>query len=281
MFTGPPGTGKTSLALAVSAAANAAGLCNEPKLTTATADWTSTDTVGAYRLTRQQELKYHPGQVVAAIEENSWLVIDELNRADIDKAIGQLFTVLSGQAVVLPFDDELDDEHVAVSIVPPGETPPPNTAPRQIAANWRLLATLNDRDRDLLFDMSEALMRRFAVIEVTPPDPSTWRAILGASGGTGLPAWDSALGRIHEAPALQERALGAAVLLDCMRHLRELVHLQGEDQGGLQEISGLQEALDVYIKPQLQTVGATVALDARALLRIEEGAGVGSSSVGS
>ncbi len=106
MFTGAPGTGKTSLALAVAAAASRAELCNEPMLTTGTADWTSADTVGAYRLTQAQELQFHPGHVVVAIEDERWLVIDELNRADIDKAIGQLFTALSGQAVVLPFDEK-------------------------------------------------------------------------------------------------------------------------------------------------------------------------------
>jgi len=36
-------------------------------------------------------------------QANNLLVIDELNRADIDKAFGQLFTLLSGQSVQLPY----------------------------------------------------------------------------------------------------------------------------------------------------------------------------------
>ena len=37
-----------------------------------------------------------------AIESGRWLVIDELNRSNFDRAFGQLFTVLSGSSVVLP-----------------------------------------------------------------------------------------------------------------------------------------------------------------------------------
>ena len=44
-----------------------------------------------------------PGLFVEAIESGRWLVIDELNRSNFDRAFGQLFTVLSGSAVVLPF----------------------------------------------------------------------------------------------------------------------------------------------------------------------------------
>jgi MoxR-like ATPase len=270
MFTGPPGTGKTSLALAVGAAANTAGLCHEPLLTTGTADWTSADTVGTDRLTRQQELTFHPGQVVNAIATDRWLVIDELNRADIDKAIGQLFTVLSGQAVVLPFDELQDDEYLPISIVPPGQQAPAHTTPTTMSPNWRLLATLNDRDRDLLFDMSEALMRRFAVIEVGPPSEAVWKRILKQSDGTGHPTWDTALRSITTAPALTERPIGAAVLLDCVRHLRQLVYLHDESEAALPELDGLQEVIDLYIKPQLGTVGASLSLDASALLSVAD-----------
>lgn len=266
MFTGPPGTGKTSLALAVAGAASNVGLSSEPLLTTGTADWTSADTVGTYRLSRQQELVFHPGQVIAAIAADRWLVIDELNRADIDKAIGQLFTVLSGQAVALPFEVLQDDEYLPISIVPPGQKAPDRTKPTIVPTNWRLLATLNDRDQDLLFDMSEALMRRFAVIEVGPPTRALWERILADCGGTGNERWDTALRRILEVPALRERPLGAAVLLDCVRHLRQTNALYEEQEQDVDDVEALQEVLDIYIKPQLGSSSASVALVAAQLL---------------
>lgn len=267
MFTGPPGTGKTSLALAAAATASRLGLCSPPMLTTGTADWTSVETVGAYRLARDGGLVFRPGHVVAAIEEDRWLVIDELNRADIDKAIGQLFTVLSGQAVVLPFDERVGDAELPISLVPPGELPPDNTSPRAITRNWRLLATLNDRDRDLLFDMSEALMRRFAIVEVDVPNAQTWREILRLSGGTGREIWNSAIEYLVTSGVLNARPVGPAVVLDAIYHLAELSQLGVEANETIDDVEGLQEAIDLYIRPQLRTIASEIEVSAQDLIQ--------------
>ena len=46
-------------------------------------------------------LRFRPGHVLSAIHGNEWLVLDEANRADMDKIFGGLLTWLSGQKVEL------------------------------------------------------------------------------------------------------------------------------------------------------------------------------------
>ena len=60
-----------------------------------------------------------------------------------------------------------------ISIVPYGVEPPEDTDVIRVPPRWRIIATMNVFDKNLLFDMSYALMRRFAFIEVTLAAPTT------------------------------------------------------------------------------------------------------------
>jgi hypothetical protein len=220
--------------------------------------------VGAYRLKPPNELEFSPGQLLQAIDENRWIVIDELNRADIDKAIGQFFTVLSGQPVVLPYIEDQEGELLPPAIVPPGKESPPNSHAHHVSDNWRVIATLNDRDRDLLFDMSEALIRRFAVIEVGPPSKERWAELLAARAATGRADLDRALSALSQ---LQGRPLGPAILIDCAAYLRSRLVVASETGEVIEAPELVDEALDMFIRPHLVNVTATEKTTLDAYLR--------------
>jgi len=114
------------------------------------------------------------GKHVVLIASGQWLVIDELNRSNFDGAFGPLFTVLAGQAVTLPY--KRVGFQSPISIVPLDGEAPADTDVVRVPEPWRLIATTNVFDRDLLFRLSYALMRRFASIEVESSSDDVIRA---------------------------------------------------------------------------------------------------------
>lgn len=273
ILTGAPGTGKSHLAQLLSH--DLFGY--EPMLVTATAEWSAFDIVGGLVpvMDDRGALTYtiRPGHVYEALRRNwfldpagrphrdvdgralrrpvdapggrargLWLIIDELNRADADKAFGELFSALESGALRVPR---------------PGAA---GTMLMPLPQDFRIIATLNTRDRHYLFTLSDALKRRFAFLELAPPaDPSHERAILLRRARTGLvdaglnpsdenlaEAVDRLLPFAQVVRAFQP--LGTAPLLAALRYVGAAGVLAGQPGG----VALLDEAVVAEILPQLE-----------------------------
>lgn len=266
ILTGPPGTGKTEIAQRVSAylASTYPYLFSGSQITTATADWSTFDTVGGYMPDAEagdaDSLAFSPGLILnrfkhrrEAYQRNESLVIDELNRADIDKAFGQLFTVLSGQAVQLPYTR--NGAEIELSPAEFGSTVP-ESYEYVIPRSWRLFATLNTYDKTSLYEMSYAFMRRFAFIRVPAPAlPADEGALTELMDGY-ADAWDLSpdpvelrdVGRVWRATndAVDDRAVGPAVVKDMLEFIANYTSVSPETR--------LTNAVISFIFPQLEGV---------------------------
>ena len=172
ILIGPPGTGKSKLAKIISDA-----YCNSPnnyKMCTATSDWSTFDTIGGYRPNSQKngELEFAPGIFLQCFQNkacnpiNKWLILDEINRADIDKAFGSLFSALTGDTITIPFERDGNEIRIIGSYDDDFKR---NKEMFVVPKNWRLIATMNNFDKSSLYQMSYAFMRRFAFINVEIP----------------------------------------------------------------------------------------------------------------
>lgn len=156
LLAGPIGTGKSALAKMIPKT-----FWNyDTELVTATYEWGASDVVGGYKpsLTDGKNFEMKDGCVTRTVKESielknqrgetkgKWLIIDEFNRADIDKAMGELFSSLVDGKIRSIGDKDIP-----------------------IPEDYRIIGTLNTSDKHYLNKLSSALLRRFAYIEVNYP----------------------------------------------------------------------------------------------------------------
>ena len=180
IFTGPPGCGKTHLAKLISQISSS----KSPLMSTASQSWSTDEVIGRYMPNVDGTgLEFKYGFFLRALQNKKWLVIDEINRCDIDNCFGELFTVLSGQSVSLPFETKSDEDGslkpIRVVVDSDTDTDADNNNYITISCRetFRLLATMNDADVAGLHQLSYALRRRFAIIRVDAPGDEKKRTI--------------------------------------------------------------------------------------------------------
>lgn len=171
VLQGPPGTGKTSLAAAICRAFSVGR-----STITGREDLSTYDLIGRQDLVFDEESKQEiviptDGAFTTAVIEcagavsrnqddpgenpstGHWLVIDELNRANMDRAFGELFTVLG------------TDELAGVPLNHHGA----KNEVLYIPGGFRLIGTINSIDKQFVNSMSLAIRRRFTFITLDIP----------------------------------------------------------------------------------------------------------------
>lgn len=267
ILVGPPGTGKTTLLAQVieqiRADYTAYGLTRdvaEPIWATPQENWTTVDLVGGETVDGG-ELRFRPGYVLRAIAANRWLVLDELNRADMDRIFGGLLTWLSGRAV--------DLGQVAPAVGSPKVTlgwtdgagctvanEPSLADPAagggdvgyRAGSEWRLLGTYNAVDAQRVFRLGQAIGRRFVRVPIQAATPEQFAQALAAAD-VGL---DAPLLRALEVLYAAHRAdpateLGPALFLRMPDYLRAGVRTAadalGDDLAAAAELSQIEQEL--------------------------------------
>jgi MoxR-like ATPase len=150
VFYGAPGTGKTRIAVKL-----CEKICNDFAIETANSEWSNFEIIGGFMPDEKGNPAWHSGIFSNAVEKCAenlkggkpfWLVLDELNRANLDLAFGKIFTLL-------------DIGYRTRSSLP-------TKAGTWVPLCFRILATMNTYDKALLFSLGYAFMRRFAFIQV-------------------------------------------------------------------------------------------------------------------
>jgi len=173
IITGTPGSGKTTLSENI---CKTLGL--ESSVITGNPEWTPFDTIGG----RDINGVFRPGLVTNSIIDcwislknkgvPAFLIIDEINRANVDLALGRLFTLLDVKhrdSPLIESTENLDDAFKDVLI----------KGNLYVPYSFRIIATMNSYDKALLFKLGYALLRRFAVVEMRrnfkfEPNPQDW-----------------------------------------------------------------------------------------------------------
>ena len=185
LLVGPPGTGKGTLVAWITEQVKADpksfgfpdGFDPAPIWRTPDESWSAFDLIGGLAPDDKGALKWSAGTLPNAVGEDRWLVLDETNRADMDKIMGPLLTWLSEQSVEIGRDAAHGGEALTLDWTK-DEASSFKDHSYSAGTTWRLFGTYNPADAQRVFRMGLALSRRFVVIPIPALDPASFESLI-------------------------------------------------------------------------------------------------------